>query len=814
MLGSTKAIHSSILRTMGGRRRHSQGQGIRKRKNPRKQTLAVVAERKEQKQAKIQRQIGEAEERNRQREARALGIEKPHFRRDEEQENALSLLEEENDHDVQSQLLLRKMEGQQTAYDRLVGELKKPMVANGDVQSMEAPSVKKAEEKKRMVADDGNAVQTDESNEEMARETRPHVDSETNKDRLQNENHAAAIREKKQFESSLKPVAINGKLSAIGFHEELGKISGIMEEEHRSALQTALKEGFHEIGDISIGMRPSVYVKWQAMLQEKFNLSPQKLSLDPVHRAFISLLREYRNMLFCSALRERDEQLQRNIYVAHCLSHVLRCRGRILRNNALLKSDEGEYPEAKDQGFSRARVLILLPMKNVAYDVVKALMALAVGAAQTEKDLSHVGNSERFENEFAPDPDELENDEMDVDNDSGIVDSASSLRTTKRKPKDHKFRFRGNIDDDFKLGISFSKKTMRLYTDFYSSDIIIASPLGLRRAIAEKATGQGPRPSKATSNTDEDSEWKTGLSAEKAKPKFDDANDDFLSSIEICIVDGANVFSMQNWNTLLQTMGMINKMPENTRDTDFSRVKEWCLDGLMAQFRQTVILSAYRKSEFVSLFRDLVNHAGKVQLVDVPRDHGSMTDVVVSMRQTFFKVPLVETPESSPEKRLKFFFDHTLPRLRALVDSQSLVIVPNYLDYVRVRNRLVELNEEDDSFKFASMCEYSKGTDISRARSRLFGKTVSMVVMTERFHFFWRHWIRGADTIVWYGLPENCHFYPEILNMTADAAEVGRPVQSLALYDTFDAFALERIVGQSRAKKMVSKKSRSTFLFV
>ena len=126
----------------------------------------------------------------------------------------------------------------------------------------------------------------------------------------------------------------------------------------------------------------------------------------------------------------------------------------------------------------------------------------------------------------------------------------------------------------------------------------------------------------------------------------------------------------------------------------------------------------------------------------------------------------------------------------------------------------MEIQQDDEAFRFASMCEYSKNSDISRARSRLYDKSVSLVLMTERFHYYWRYWIRGADTIVWYGLPENAQFYPEILNMTADAAEVGRPVQSLALYDAFDAFALERIVGQNRAKKMISKKSRSTFLFV
>lgn len=68
-------------------------------------------------------------------------------------------------------------------------------------------------------------------------------------------------------------------------------------------------------------------------------------------------------------------------------------------------------------------------------------------------------------------------------------------------------------------GVAILQRSIRLYAPFYSSDILIASPLGLRTIIG----GEGEK-----------------------KRDFD-----FLSSVELLIIDQADIYLMQNWEHVL-----------------------------------------------------------------------------------------------------------------------------------------------------------------------------------------------------------------------------------------------------------------------
>ena len=183
------------------------------------------------------------------------------------------------------------------------------------------------------------------------------------------------------------------------------------------------------------------------------------------------------------------------------MSH--RARDRVLKANAKLRAHDyskGLPEEHRDQGYTRPRALILLPTRHSALQVVQQLINLVPGAPSVQ-----VENKKRFQTEYGQPRDEAE-EEHRANVEAG-------------KPADWMHQFEGNVDDCFRVGLRIMPKAVKIYSDFYTSDILVASPLGLRLLIG--ADGERQR------------------------------DYDFLSSIEVVLVDPLQAIAMQNWDHLL-----------------------------------------------------------------------------------------------------------------------------------------------------------------------------------------------------------------------------------------------------------------------
>ncbi|XP_076043397.1 U3 small nucleolar RNA-associated protein 25 homolog isoform X2 [Oratosquilla oratoria] len=210
-------------------------------------------------------------------------------------------------------------------------------------------------------------------------------------------------------------------------------------------------------------------------------------SLTDLQKEIFAVLQNYSDFYFPKSTFDKWEEI-RTVYCLHVVNHILKTRVRILHHNSKInkakkENKQDDATEYRDQGYARPKVLILLPFRHSAFRVVKTIIALIFGSEEKGEDIQ---NKKRFLEEFG-------------------CNTSEDQQHRLNRPDDFEALFAGDIREDFKIGLTLTKKSLKLYTDFYGSDIIIASPMGLRLTV--------------------------GVPGER------DSDTDFLSSVEVMVID-------------------------------------------------------------------------------------------------------------------------------------------------------------------------------------------------------------------------------------------------------------------------------------
>ncbi|KAH8726170.1 U3 small nucleolar RNA-associated protein 25 [Phaeosphaeriaceae sp. PMI808] len=429
---------------------------------------------------------------------------------------------------------------------------------------------------------------------------------------------------------------------------------------------------------------------------------------NDVEQAVIPSIFGYQDVLFGARTVQNADRL-RDITCLHALNHILIGRDRVLKNNAkLAAASENEDIEYRDQGFARPKILFLLETKQACVRVLDSITKLF--------DFEQQENKKRFLDNF----------------------SITEQKFSDDKPADFRELFEGNDENEFRIGVKLTRKTLKFFSTFYNSDIIFASTLGLRRAI------------------------------ESGDPKKRDY--DFLSSIEMVIMEQADATLMQNWEHAEFVFEHLNLQPKDAHGCDFSRVRSWYLDDQARYIRQTIILSSYLTPKINALYNNhMRNVAGRLKYTP-DYTAGLIESLSHGIKQSFVRF---DSPShlTDPDARFKYFTSTILPSIMRLPKPIEggpgvLVFIPSYLDFVRVRNSLV-----DTEISFASISEYTDQTDVRKARSHFMNGKHSLLLYTGRAHHFHRYNIRGTKRVVFYGIPENPLFYEEVLAFVAKSIE-------------------------------------------
>ena len=465
----------------------------------------------------------------------------------------------------------------------------------------------------------------------------------------------------------------------------------------------------------------------------------------------------YEDLLFLDRTAENAKEL-RSLSCLHALNHIFKTRDMVIKHNArLARNDNDDDTEYRDQGFTRPKVLIMLPTKQSCVKYVERVIYLCEPEQQE--------NRKKFQDSYMQAEDDLSND----------------------KPEDFRELFGGNDNDNFRLGMKFTRKTVKYFSQFYNSDIIVASPLGLRLAIE-------------------------GKDAEKE-------DFDFLSSIEILIMDQVDAMYMQNWEHVDFVLKRLNLQPKEAHSCDFSRVRHWYLDGHAKFLRQTIALAAYNFPQLNNVYSaHMKNVAGKVQC---QRDHdGSMLDLGIQLKHTFSRYTCKSHVDDIDE-RFKYFTATIIPWLTKQTKGGGgqgvLIFLPSFADFLRVRNYMAT-SSGTENISFGSISEYTSAPEVARARSHFLSGRHSVLLYTQRAHHYRRYRLRGVKQIIMYGLPDNPGFYSEIVGgfFKSGAAE-GKvdPIEASvrSIFSRLDVLKLERIAGSKRYLRLLEDARGDTFEF-
>lgn len=510
-------------------------------------------------------------------------------------------------------------------------------------------------------------------------------------------------------------------------------------------------------------------------------------------------------------------------------------------------ADDDEDVDFRDQSFGKTRTMLLLPMRNSALEYVETILRILYAKEQDDLHISevlaqtmgseaawHVDNDPyRLHKKAQQGPTASHNPAPRCEyftngkhvrkldtfrGDFSEVEENLTLRTFRKRPEDFRQVFYGNMDDCFCFGMSLglphsavdgakSKKGSgtqhtSIYSHVLNSDILICSPLGLRKRLGK-------------------------------------AGDVLvsLSSIEVSVVDQADVLVMQNWEHLQEVTKMLNERPRETTEglTQISRLFEWAMRNDITKSnplpvspsgrRQNIILTAFSHSTIQSTFRGLCEYDVKdatdgeedayatlykaaTFYIAPAKQTGVIPKVTLPIRQHFLRYDAT-TIANADDERFDYFTQQLFPsRIQSLIDREvrTILFVPSYFDFVRLRNHFFNEHRELTAF----LSEYSTEKQQRQVLGQFTDMERPFLIMTERFYFFKRYFVRLAEQLVFYSPPIHPSYYSTLISkLNADSPNAS----VMLIYGKYDTHELVRIAGTERAKQLLERAANS-FAFV
>ena len=412
---------------------------------------------------------------------------------------------------------------------------------------------------------------------------------------------------------------------------------------------------------------------------------------------FLCLLSNYIDTL---CIDISNTQSSSTSVLTHILTHVYKHKSQIQQNDS-------KSPETKDQAFTPATVLLIVPTLSGAKDVIDFLIR------------------------------------------SHCKEKIKRVSKLSRKKYDEVFPedFDRNADA-VKFGISLADRELNLISPFKKADIILGTPLSIRQGLE----------------------------------KGENLDSGILASVQICAVFDCQGLLMQNWDHVEDLFANMNLIPDRDSVTvDLNRIRDEYMDGNGKRFRQLIVQTEFVTPLIMALFNKNENFRGKARVVQ------HFACPILRCIQKFRKFNLSGTAEISL-KRFQYFTS-LWSKLQEETLPTSLIFISSYYEFVRLKSWL----EENDPGVLC-ISEYTSKPDRQRNLSLWKNGTNKVICITERLLYYRPLKFAELGTTIFYELPE---FKEHYITLSSKCQE------SVSLFCKFDGFALQRIVGDAKANKML-----------
>lgn len=637
--------------------------------------------------------------------------------------------------------------------------------------------------------------------------------------------------------------------------------------------------------------------------------------LSDSENAFFNLLQTYSDVMD-NTNRWETTFAKRSLVALHLLNHWCKSKSLVAAHNQAIRTaaktrkaakqakraagakkeegaeEEEEVPmlEFRDQGFGKTRLMVVLPMRNLALELVETIVRIlhsTEGLPRTPKEVvpSKMGKVKKPQSTAPARPDmsvrDILADTMGHELAMGVVrngdpyrihesskllpatvetsatrpsiptsphdlialadrayhfispkavkklevfrrdfseiEEALLLRTFRKRHEDFRRTFYGNMDDSFCFGISLglpmanptskSPCASAVYSHVLNSDILICSPLGLRKRLQRNADILVS-----------------------------------LSSIEVLLVGEVQGLLMQNWDHLAEVLKLLNVRPKDTTQglSPISRIYDWAIrttvqirGGAGAGAgtpqpiggfcrRQNIFMSTVANATSMATYRSqqafLEEGAGKREPLDLFKTSsvvvapieraGVLNQVTLRTRQLFMRYQPTSITTADDERFTYFTKTLFRTKLQPLIDRdvRCIIVVPSYFDFTRLRTHFLEELRESVAF----LNEYSTDKQQRKVLGQFSDQEKCLLIMTERFYYFKRYFVRMAEQLVFYAPPVTPHFYPALVNKLNDESP---HVSVSVIFGRYDSHELVRLVGTDRCKQLLERES-DVFAFV